>query len=284
MHSSNRSAIMSYTKTVTYLEPTKLNNWKRHSIPTYNRLKIDPHHPSYHDAGVVFDQERFKYPYLPLYMGQYDIDVNAVNLNVLRLIISQEGYDIIIPEQFEPLKEFIMAQCNYHRQHYPKNNKPYIYITIRTTDGDCYYQTAQDWHVDGFQGGSSDRHIPEQDIVWSNCNPTEFTLQPVFCEGLNPNKHNIVNFFNETIEENDIYTAVENGVYLMTPYNVHRVSTEKFEGKRVFIRLTFSPVPILDKTNTPNPCIPMVNYRHDVRDFLWDYKSDEFAHSGFKKK
>ena len=165
------------------------------------------------------------------------------------------------------------------------NNKPYIYITVRTTDGNCYYQTAQDWHVDGFQGSSADRHIPEQDIVWSNCNPTEFSIQPMFCEGLNPSKHSIVNFFNTNINNDDVYTGVPNGVYLLTPYNIHRVSVEPFLQKRVFVRLTFSPVPIIDATNTPNPCIEVEErYRRDVRDFLWDYKCDEFVNSGFFKK
>lgn len=105
------------------------------------------------------------------------------------------------------------------------NNKPYIYITVRTTDGNCYYQTAQDWHVDGFQGSSADRHIPEQDIVWSNCNPTEFSIQPMFCEGLNPSKHSIVNFFNTNINNDDVYTGVPNGVYLLhTTFIVFRLS------------------------------------------------------------
>lgn len=276
---------MSFTSTVKYIKPSKLTGWVKHVFAPYNRLKIDPNHPSYFDADKVFDQERFKYPYLPLYLGNFKIDIDKVDLNVLRLIISDHDYELHVPEQFQPLMDFITTQCNYHRQHYPANNSPYIYITVRTTDGDCYYNTAQEWHVDGFQGSSEHRHIPEQDIVWSNCNPTEFTLQPVFCEGLTPSKHNIVNFFNETIDENNVYTGIENGVYLLTPYNIHRVSIEPFKQKRVFIRLTFSPVPIIDSTNTPNPCINVEEkYRKDVRDFLWDYKCDEFEHSGFKKK
>lgn len=276
---------MSYINTVSYIEPTLLTGWENHTITPYNRLKIDPAHPSYADANEVFDQERFKYPYLPLYLGQRHIDVSDINVNVLRLIISDGSYNLHLPEQLAPLKDFISEQCNYHRQYYPVNNNPYIYITVRTTDGDCYYQTAQDWHVDGFQGSSTVRHIPEQDIVWSNCNPTEFSIKPMFCEGLNPSKHSIVNFFNTNINNDDVYTGVPNGVYLLTPYNIHRVSVEPFLQKRVFVRLTFSPVPIVDSTNTPNPCIKVEErYRRDVRDFLWDYKSDEFVNSGFLKK
>lgn len=61
------------------------------------------------------------------------------------------------------------------------------------------------------------------------------------------------------------------------------MNKEKFDGKRVFIRLNFSPVLIEDFTNTINPLLPQYKFekRRDVRDFLRGYKLNEVDDSGF---
>jgi hypothetical protein len=144
------------------------------------------------------------------------------------------------------------------------------------------FAKASTWHVDGFQGTRIERHIPEQDVIWCNKNPTAVSFQPFFCEYLDSSKFDINDFFNRN--QGDSYALLESfKQYLITPYNVHKMMSEKFDGKRVFVRLTFSPVEIEDPTNTENPMLKRkYNERVDVRNFLDKYIIEEEKVSGFK--
>lgn len=255
----------------------------------YQRLLIDEHHPSYHDANTIFSQSKYKYPYLPLYLGDYQIDgVDDLNVNVLRLLIrmNHEDADIYLPEELMILKNFILDNINYHRQYYAVNKNAFIYLTVRCCSYDnMYYKNSQTWHVDGFQGSKIAKHIVEQNVIWCNKLPTEFLLQPMFCEGLDPARHDINYFFNRNAKDELAYEIKENGLYVMNPYNIHRVNHMKYDGNRVFIRLNFSPVEIVDPTNTINPgLIREVIKIRDVRDFLGEYPIDEMEINGIRKK
>jgi hypothetical protein len=148
-----------------------------------------------------------------------------------------------------------------------------------------YYRNSAEWHIDGYQGARISRHKVEQNAFWSNVNPTQFSVQPYFCEGLNPRIHDINEFFNRNTDEAFAVKGIENGIYFVNPYHVHRVCPEKFEGKRVFVRINFSPVLIEDSTNTVNPCFPDVVFekREDVRNFLHAYEVDEASNSGIHR-
>jgi hypothetical protein len=256
-------------------------------VPLYERLKIEQEHPSYNDATLDFNQNKYKYPYIPLYLGEFDIpQVEDINLNVLRLMIREnsENNSIFLPEQLLPLKNFILENVNYHNNHYGINKNCFIYITVRTSDYDnLFYQNSSDWHIDGFQGSRIKRHIIEQDSFWCNKSPTEFLIQPFFCENLNPSKHDINDFFEKNSDLRYLLKTKPNSIYFVNPYNIHRVSKERFDGKRVFIRLNFSPVLIEDFTNTINPFFEQYKFtfRRDVRDFLGSYKTEENVDSGF---
>lgn len=280
--------MQNYIKSLTYINTElKKDDIIKIDVPMYDRLILEPFHPSYEDAKLNFNQEKFKYPYIPLYLGEYEInDIEKVNLNVLRLIIREnsESDSIYLPEELLPLKDFILDNINYHRQFYPINKDCFIYITVRSCIyEELFYKNSSEWHIDGFQGSRISRHIIEQDAFWCNKNPTEFLIQPFFCENLNPSKHDINNFFEKNAEDRFIVKSKEKSIYFANPYNIHRVNKDKFEGKRVFIRLNFSPVVIEDYTNTINPVFD--NYifkeRRDVRDFLRSYKVDEKKDSGF---
>lgn len=279
-----------YTNKVNYKQQS-LTKGESFEIDKYNRLQIEPNHPSYADHEKDFDMNLFKYPYMPLFLGKYKMDIENIDVNVLRLPIrlnkanSPGGKDkIFLPKECLFAKDFILAQINYHRQFYWMNSDAYIYLTIRTTEKDCWYSNSQNWHIDGFQGSSNNVHIPEQDFIWSNVNPTEFLLQPFYVDGLDPSKNDINEYFNDNANEAMSYKGVENGVYVITPYNVHRVSNNEFNEKRVFIRLNFSPIAIDDDTNTQNPMLPLkYSNRKDVRNFLWSYELDETINNGFIK-
>lgn len=257
-------------------------------VPKYHRVIIDEEHPSYLDSTIDFSQNKFKYPYLPLYLGEYDIpEVEEIDLNVLRLMIRENSEDksIFLPKQLLAFKDFILENINYHRQYYSINKDCYIYVTVRSsTYEELFYKNSSTWHIDGFQGSRIKRHIIEQDAFWCNKSPTEFSLQPYFCEYLNPSKYDINEFFEKNANKNFLIKSKPKSTYFITPYNVHRVNKQEFEGKRVFIRLNFSPVLIEDFTNTVNPALPqyLFDKRRDVRDFLRSYELEEAADSGFE--
>lgn len=273
-----------YTQKIDY-KHQPLTKGESFLVDHYTRLKLSPCHPSYQDASEIFHMERFQYPYLPLFLGDYDISPSENPVNVLRLLIRMNDSNgpVILPKELSWLKTFVSDNINYHRQHYAVNKDAFIHLTVRmTTYEDLYYKEAGLWHIDGFQGARDARHIPEQDILWCDTCPTEFTLQPFFVNGLQPERHNLSLFLQENAQEQYKVSAKAKSLYLMTPYNVHRFVPVPFDGIRTFVRLTFSPVEIEDPTNTPNPGLPRTYpYRRDVRDFLSMYRTDERDDSGF---
>lgn len=280
--------MQNYTKNINYIN-SELTFGEVLESPKYSRLIIDPTHPSYSDANSDFSQDKFKFPYLPLYLGQHEIEnVETINTNVLRLIIREgdENGKIFLPSELLVLKDLILENINYHRQFYAANKDAFIYLTVRTCHyNDLYYSNSKTWHIDGFQGSKTKRHIVEQNLIWCNKLATEFLMKPMFCEGLNPSRHNINDFFEKNSDGGLTYKIRENGLYFMNPYNIHRVSSDQFFGKRVFVRLNFSPVEIVDPTNTINPMLPRDSSDiRDVRDFLSPYTIDESEIQGFRLK
>lgn len=279
--------MQNYIKQNTYV-PTNLKKEDMIIINSekYQRIQIDPHHPSYTHSKEDFSHSYFKYPYLPLYLGDYDIDVSNISLSVLRLIIREnnENANIYLPKGLIEFKEFILENINYHRQFFEINKNAFVYLTVRAcTYDELFYKNSQSWHIDGFQGSRIQRHIIEQDVFWCNTSPTDFLLQPMYCEGLDPSRFDINDFFEKNAKEHFKVGCKEKGVYLVTPYNIHRVNLLPFKGKRVFIRLNFSPVLIEDHTNTMNPLLPQYTFekRRDVRDFLRSTNINEVNDSGF---
>lgn len=279
---------MSYSTTLKFISQ-ELTKGKSIKPKFLQRLQIDPAHPSYSDHDKIFSQERYKYPYIPLYLGEFDPCIpEDINLNVLRLLIrnNNQNSSIELPKEIEFLEDFILNQVNYHWNFYPVNRGCYIYLTVRCCNYEnCYYDNSKTWHIDGFQSSKIKRHIPEQQIFWSNKCPTEFLLQPFFIEGLDPNKHNVHYHFHDNANDNFIYRGLDRGIYLINPYNIHRSSSEKYLYNRIFVRLTFSPVLIEAPTNTLNPNLDQKSFpdREEIRNHLWMYRNDEMENQGFVK-
>lgn len=259
------------------------------SVPHYRRIKIEPEHPSYEQAGKIFDQSGFKYPYMPLHLGSFEIaDIEKkMKENVLRLMVRKddENEPIWLPKQLLIFKDLILEAINYHRQYYEINKNAFIYLTVRScTYDELFYKNSFSWHIDGFQGSKIKRHIIEQNIFWCNKSPTQFLLQPFFCEGLNPSKHDINDFFDKQANDKFLINTFKNSLYCVNPYQVHRVNPKKYKGQRVFVRINFSPVVIEDPTNSLNPVLNdnLIQEHRDVRDFLRGYCINEQKGSGFK--
>lgn len=268
-----------YTKNIHYIK-TNISKTEGIYLKHKDVDKIDPEHPSYLDQKGIFNHSKYKYPYTPLHIGKLEIKgVESINKNVLRMMIrkNNENEKIYIPPEFDILKDFILDSINYHRQYYIENKDCFIYLTVRqSTYEDIFYNEAATWHVDGFQSGRVERHIVEQNILWCNKMPTKFSIQPFYIENLNPMKHNVHDYFQKHAKEELSFNAKENNVYLMTPYNVHKVDKVPFEGKRVFVRINFSPVEIEDYTNTVNPSL-VYEYpeRIDIRNEMIEYTETE---------
>lgn len=275
-----------YTDYQKYIR-TKIGKVAEIEVPFYERLQIDPEHPIYNNINKNFSQSYFKYPFLPLYMGDFDIpNVEDCDINVLRLLIkSPNSKSIFLPESLFMFKDFVLNNINYHANFFDTKNEFFCYLTVRVSNyNDLYYKNSMEWHIDGFQGGRIPRHKVEQNIFWMNKSPTQFLLQPMYCEGLNPSKYDINHFFEKEADERFTFNIKEKALYMINPYNIHRVNKKRFSGKRVFIRLNFSPVLIEDNTNTENSKI-VYNFKNrvDVRNFLSEYRVDEKPNSGFSK-
>ena len=268
-----------YTKNIHYIK-TNISKTEGIYLKHKDVDKIDPEHPSYLDQKGIFNHSKYKYPYTPLHIGKLEIKgVESINKNVLRMMIrkNNENEKIYIPPEFDILKDFILDSINYHRQHYIENKDCFIYLTVRqSTYEDIFYNDATTWHVDGFQSGRIGIDIVEQNIIWCNKMPTKFSIQPFYIENLNSMKHNVHDYFQKHAKEELSFNAKENNVYLMTPYNVHKVDKVPFEDKRVFVRINFSPVEIEDYTNTVNPSL-VYEYpeRIDIRNEMIEYTETE---------
>jgi hypothetical protein len=281
-----------YTNKQTYIAAGLTRDDFREHVPhVYDRIQIEPLHPIYQQTEQPFTETMFKYPTLPLFVGKFELDPNEIDgleLNVLRMMIrkNDEKASVFLPKAADPIAPLILQNINYHRQYFGENADAFIYLTMRVCDYETlYYRNSEEWHIDGYQGARIARHKVEQNALWSNVNPTQFSLQPYFCEGINPRIHDINEFFNRNTDEAFAVKGVENGIYFINPYHVHRTCPEEFQGKRVFVRINFSPVLIEDPTNTVNPCFPEMVFekRADVRNFLHAYEINETVGSGIEK-
>ena len=279
-----------HVKRLTYL-PADLSesDFEVHAPLRHQRVQIEPGHPMYGQCEEPFSQAMYRYPSLPLFVGKFEVPdekIAEMDLNVLRLLVRLDDRhaSLFIPRALAPVVPLVLQNVNYHRQHFPANADCFVYLTVRVSDHETmFYRDATMWHADGFQGARVPRHRVEQNCFYSNVNPTEFSLQPYFCEGLNPRLHDANEFFDRTTNPAYAIKGVDNGIYFINPYHVHRASPEPFTGRRLFVRLNFSPVLIEDPTSTPNPCHPLAAFeeRDDVRNYLHAYGIDERPAYGF---
>ena len=176
---------------------------------------------------------------------------------ILRMLIKRMFGELLIPKELEWAKPMIDA-CIRH-QDTLGITQPFIYLTIRS--GIVNTTTDDAWHVDGFS--KTITHLPEQNYVWCNNIATEYVVKPfLFPNDFDPLKHNIHNFFQNRIDDNDIKHIEENTIYGFDPYVVHRRPPGTIGKDRCFIRLSFTPIEIEDKNNTLNPYI-LTNYTRD---------------------
>ena len=229
-----------------------------------------PDSPVYQRAERVFHQSGYMYPAPPLFLGVRDIVIPDETIYVLRLLIKEPGSNFMLPKKLQFLSDEIKYCSAYQKLYFPEFDNRFLYLTVRP--GPVMSSRDDELHVDGFQGVSVPRHIPEQNYLWTSNTPTLYSMQPYFVENLDPGKHNIHTHFQGVTNTSMLMSGVEKGVYVIDPYHVH-VRPKVLEGMhRSMFRLCFSPVEIRDDTNTFNKFLPRGPYnREDIRNSLIDF-------------
>jgi len=216
--------------------------------------------------------EPFKELNYPLSLGEVELDVPDDRIYILRMPIRSYHSGFQIPEELKWCRPLIaVAEVNQKKM---KVNHPFCYITIRS--GLVTSTTDDEWHVDGFS--TKITHLPEQNYIWVDRVPTEWTVQGInFPEDFDPLVHNVHRFIQRSLRGNVIQTCEPKRVYCMDPYVIHRRPHMYEDVYRTFIRVSFTPIEIQDRNNTFNDLLPMVSNRDGVmiRDQLKDYHEEK---------
>lgn len=219
-------------------------------------------------AKNLLDLKFFNQTSQPLPCGENVYSCPFDNQYILRMMVrSPTSSGFQIPPELDWLYESIMwlnsnqITNNFHNE--------YVYVTVR--HGIVTSETDDQWHVDGFSMRVP--HVPEQNYICSSVNPTEFAIQPFpIPDDFDPFQHNIHNFLQDSVNV-EPWQGVENQVYLIDPYCVHRRPSQTQSTMRTFWRISFIPIEIEDDTCTQNPLLPEKKYgRVDIRQNLKRYE------------
>jgi hypothetical protein len=203
------------------------------------------------------------------YLGQYQLICPHDRQYVLRMIIRHAHGTWQIPNELQWLYPMLLRTEAHQRTIGVRHLC--CYITVR--HGLVTSVTDDQWHTDGFS--TKITHLPEQNYIVSNCYPTEYVRKAIeFPLDFDPVKHNVHKYIANRIKSNDIKTLIPYGIYCLDPYNIHRRVAIPQGTIRTFVRISYTPIEIMDDANTPNPMLVMPTYKRDgvaIRDLLEDY-------------
>jgi len=190
---------------------------------------------------------------------------------VLRMCVSADGNNLNIPPELKWLQPLVI-EALMHQLNAVQVEKQFCYITVR--HGKVKSVTDNEWHVDGFS--TKVPHVPEQNYIWTNSIPTEYTNVSVkFPDDFDPLVHNVNFFLQEHITE-EVKQCKPNVMYCLDPYILHRRPSESTAKVRTFVRISFVPIMINDINNTQNPLLPQ-EYTSDGISFRNTLKKYETA-------
>lgn len=203
---------------------------------------------------------------------ELELEIPKERQYYLRILIKRMFGVYQIPEELEWCRPFVEICAEAQRN--AGINQPFVYLTVRSGKVDS--TTDDEWHVDGFS--QSITHLPEQNYLWTDNNPTEYVEQAIdFPSDFDSMRHNIHTFLQNRVDNSKIKTMKEKCIYGMDPYIIHRRPPLTSGTNRCFLRLSFTPIEIEDVNNTYNPLIP-TNYKRDgvkeFRDNLEDYDAN----------
>jgi hypothetical protein len=208
-----------------------------------------------YDRAKSLLSHRLPFGKAPIDMGPSDPWVPVDEQMILRMLIKHPETGFRIPDELLWLDETIHWLTGIQRQQQVENN--FIYVTVRhgvvsSVDDDV-------WHVDGFSMRVP--HVPEQNYIWTDSNPTEILNQEISLpDDFDPMKQNVHQYFQDVAREENTFTLRAGRIYGIDPYVIHRRPKLPAGTRRTFFRISFVPVEIEDDTNTPNPLLETRSY------------------------
>jgi hypothetical protein len=128
------------------------------------------------------------------------------------------------------------------------------------------YQVYPGFHVDGFQGANINPKTKiEHSYVLSTNPTTEFCIQPFFLNHLDESKHNFFLELDRQAKKENIYSTLNNHLYLIDSYMVHRSPKIIKPTFRTMIKVTYSFYESEHIRNTINPFFDGQKYENRVK-------------------
>jgi hypothetical protein len=220
-------------------------------------------------AMVALNLGMFQNVNAPEEVGLVVLDPQLPRQYILRMMVMRDGDPMQVPSELSWLSPMItMAEKN---QASIGVRQPFCYITVR--HGEVTSEQDDEWHTDGFSTRIT--HLPEQNYIYANTSPTEWARQGFYIPSdFNPLVHNLHRYLAARVQEENIRTAVPRMVYAIDPYVLHRRPPVTAGITRTFVRISFTPIEILDDAHTPNPLLPCRTYGKDgvsIRNKLKEY-------------
>ena len=203
-----------------------------------------------------------------------EVECGEYHQYVLRMLIKRAFEDVKIPEDLLWARPLVKAA--FASQKAKGIEQPFVYLTIRHGRVSSFNDDV--WHVDGFSMNIT--HLPEQNYIWTNVMPTEYVVKGIhFPYDFDPKRHNIHTLLQDEVKNVSVQTMEPKVLYAMDPYIIHRRPNNIPDAlQRTFVRISFTPIEIMDDNNTPNPLLKVRKYGRDgIKDFrekLIDYKKD----------
>ena len=235
--------------------------------------KAQPWSPVYTYLNSPFSFDHFTSPRLPVNLGAFDISFIENLPRVLRLTIKPVGeLNSYIPEELAEAAPFIRQVLEYERM----INDDLVNCEVHITTDYSFVKAAETqrfpgWHVDGLQGGKfKNKILAEHSYIVATNNPTEFCMQPFFIKHYDEDIINLFKAFDQQALETNIYRGINNHLYLMDAYMIHRTPLIKEDTNRGFIRITVANAPLPIEFNTLNPMLKQERpkFKLDIRDWL----------------
>jgi len=202
----------------------------------------------------------------PEVVSSLELSIPKEETYILRMLIKRPFHSISLPKELHWVLPLVNKSLEY-QQNTIMVEQPFCHLTIRSG---IVKSTGDDqWHTDGFSMQIT--HLPEQNYLWCDSNPTEFAIAPInIPEDFSALQHNLHLFIDDTLKTKNyqFLTALPKTIYCFDPYVIHRRPPLTQGQQRTFIRVSFTPIEIMDDSNTPNPCLPtMLHNREGVKDF-----------------
>lgn len=266
-------------KEVNYVKPKLCGDIEKFIIPKYEEIYSPSmsDHPFYTWHNKSFSKERYIYSSVPVHIGEFKIAYTDVDiLNVLRCPIKVTGSrEIYLPKELLYLKNFIEMCCIYETSFNDRFDDLFAHITVdykQVKAGET--QRVEGWHVDGFQGAKFPiKHEIEHSYLWASVEGTEYCVQPFFISHIDDSKYLIFKEFEKQAREENVIKALDENIYIIDPYMIHRSPRVHENMSRLIIRLTFEYQKLLDPNDTHNTALHFkVPYKYDIRNRLGEYK------------